>query len=71
MTLIELLSDVFNKEKDLIIECELVNLVKVEDWYKDGTTFKKMLRKGKGKQPNIDSNVFSKYTMDFIVFSED
>ena len=35
-------------------------MVKVEDWYKDGTTFKRVLKKGKGAQPNADSEVKGK-----------
>jgi predicted nucleic acid-binding protein len=43
-----------------LLTLELHTLIKVEDWYKDGTTFKRILRKGKGDQPNSDSVVKSK-----------
>lgn len=34
----------------------MTDLVKVEDWYKDGTTFVKTIRKGgKGRSPYSDS----------------
>ena len=45
-----------------LLTLELHTLIKVEDWYKDGTTFKKILRKGKGDQPNSDSVVKCKFT---------
>lgn len=33
-------------------------MIKVEDWFKDGgTAIKRILRKGKGARPNIDSIV--------------
>jgi len=38
-----------------MIECELLKLVKVEDWLRDGKTFKRTLRKGKGRQVNLES----------------
>jgi hypothetical protein len=31
--------------------------VKIEDWFKDGTTIVKSLRKGRGRNPYIDSTV--------------
>lgn len=49
-----------DKEKSVFIEIELFKIIKVEDWFKDKTTLKKTLRKGKGSQPNDDTNVFSK-----------
>jgi len=30
------LGENFDKEKDLYIETELISLIKVEDWFKDG-----------------------------------
>ncbi len=43
-----------------LLTLELHSLIKVEDFFKDGTTFKRILRKGKGDQPNSDSVVKSK-----------
>ena len=67
--LIQMLGSDYNSEKDLIIDAELLKLVKVEDWFKDGTTFKKVIRKGKGRQPAIDSTVKCKnyITNDIII----
>ena len=40
----------------LLVETELLSLVKVEDFYKDGgSALKRTLKKGKGKPLNIDS----------------
>ena len=35
----------------------LHNLVKIEDWFKDTSTIVKTLRKGKGRNPFVDSTV--------------
>mmetsp|Transcript_14318 Transcript_14318/g.22299 ORF Transcript_14318/g.22299 Transcript_14318/m.22299 type:complete len:171 (-) Transcript_14318:657-1169(-) len=35
----------------------MIRLVKVEDWFKDGSTIVRSLRKGKGRSPFIDSTV--------------
>ena len=43
-----------------LLTLELHSLIKVEDFFKDGTTFKRILRKGKGDQSNSDSVVKSK-----------
>lgn len=43
--------------KYLLVETELLSLVKTEDFYKDGSTLKRVLKKVKGKSPNIDSVV--------------
>lgn len=41
-----------------MIEAQLHDFVKVEDWYKDGgTCLKRVLRKGKGHNPNTDSTI--------------
>ena len=47
----------FDDKMDLHADIELVKLVKVEDWFKDGTTICKTLRKGKGRNPYSDSTV--------------
>jgi hypothetical protein len=45
----------------LVIETELIKLIKVEDWFKDGGSSKKrVIKKGKGPSPNIDSTVKGK-----------
>jgi len=46
-------------EGHLLVDVELHSLVKVEDWFKDeaGTGLKRLLKKGKGSHPNIDSEV--------------
>jgi len=55
------LGENFDKEKDLYIETELISLIKVEDWFKDGgSTIKRTLRKGKGKSPSSDSTIKGK-----------
>jgi len=42
-------------EKDLLLDLELKELVRVDDLYKDGTTFYKSLQKGEGTaSPYID-----------------
>lgn len=54
----------------LIVEAELVRLIKVEDWFKDeGSCLKRVLRKGKGGQPSIDSIIKSKSFI-LILYSE-
>lgn len=55
--LVEILGAEYNSEKDVIVEIELLKLFKVEDWFKDGTSLKRILRKGKGMSPQIDSIV--------------
>jgi hypothetical protein len=35
----------------------LLRLTKTEDWFKDGTTTVRTLRKGRGRNPYIDSTV--------------
>ena len=42
------------------VDVTLHSLIKVEDWFKDGTSFLKTYKKGKGAQPNSDSIVKSK-----------
>ena len=45
----------YDNSKDLFVEIELSGLIKIDDWFKDGTTIKRTLLKGKGSSPNIDS----------------
>lgn len=35
----------------------MLHLIKIEDWFKDGTTIVRTLRKGKGRNPYTDSTV--------------
>lgn len=56
----EALKRLLVSDSDLVVEIELVSLVKVEDWFKDGSTFKRTLRKGKGSSPQYDSTIKSK-----------
>lgn len=55
-TLNELLGQTFDSNSELYVDIHLIQLSKVEDWYKDGTTLVKTLRKGgKGRSPYSDS----------------
>jgi len=48
----------YDKTKNLYVTCELRSLVKVEDWYKDGTTMVKTIRSGgKGRSAYADSTI--------------
>ena len=48
----------YDSSKNLYVSCELKTLTKVEDWYKDGTTMVKTIRKGaKGRSPYADSTI--------------
>ena len=50
----------------MIVDVELLLLIKVEEWFKgETTTYKRTLRKGKGRAPNSDSTVKSK--KDFLI----
>jgi len=52
----------YDPSKNLYLSCELKSLMKVEDWYKDGTTMVKVLRKGaKGRSPYADSTIKCKF----------
>lgn len=44
--------------KPVVMDIELVKLVKVEDWYNDRTTIMRTLRKGKGRNPYTDSDIY-------------
>jgi len=48
----------WDKNKDLHVEVELLKLIKVEDWYNDKTAIMKTLRKGKGRSPYADSDIW-------------
>lgn len=63
--LIARLGDKYEAEKDLVVDCELVALIKVEQWYDDGTV-KRILRKGKGRSPNLESTVWGKSISYFL-----
>jgi hypothetical protein len=57
----------YDPSKNLYVSCELKSLMKVEDWYKDGTTMVKILRKGaKGRSPYADSTIKCKYYILFL-----
>ena len=47
----------YNPDAALFIEIHLHRLIKTEDWFKDGTTLVRSLRKGRGRNPYIDSTV--------------
>lgn len=48
----------WDKSKDLFVRMELLYLVKIEDWFKDGSTIVRTLRKGgKSRHPYSDSTV--------------
>ena len=47
----------YDPSKPLFAHVELLRLVKMEDWFKDGSTIAKTLRKGKGRSPYTDSVV--------------
>jgi len=52
-----LLGDKYDASQTVWAHVKLINLVKVEDWFKDGSTIVKTLRKGKGRTPFVDSTV--------------
>jgi hypothetical protein len=37
-----------SKSSYFVIDCQLHSFIKIEDWFNDGTTFKRVLKKGKG-----------------------
>ena len=47
----------YNPDAPLFIEFNLLRLIKTEDWFKDGSTMVRTLRKGRGRNPYIDSTV--------------
>lgn len=48
---------VYDENKALFAHINLHRLGKIEDWFKDGTTILKTLRKGKGRNPYTDSTI--------------
>lgn len=66
--LLKLLSSEYDESQPLFFHCFLHRLVKIEDWFKDGTTIVKSLRKGRGRNPYIDSTV--KFRIQMIVNEE-
>lgn len=53
----------YDKTKNLYLLVSLGAIVKVEDWYKEGSTLVKTIRKGgKGRSPYSDSTIKSKYS---------
>ena len=72
--LLELLKDSqFDSKVDLQAEITLLKLIKVEDWYQDGTAVMRTLRRGKGRNPYTDSDIWCKClnATNQRVFSED
>jgi tetratricopeptide (TPR) repeat protein len=55
--LIAILGDGYDQSKPIFAFACLHRLIKIEDWFKDGTTMVRTLRKGKGRSPFIDSTV--------------
>ena len=56
--LLELLKDTpFDSKVDLQADIQLLKLIKVEDWYGDGTAVMRTLRRGKGRNPYTDSDI--------------
>lgn len=51
-------SPAWDKTKTFVIDLELINLIKVEDWYKDKSTVMRTLRRGKGRNPYTDSLIY-------------
>ena len=47
----------YDPEKPVFAHVTLHNLIKIEDWFKDSSTIVKTLRKGKGRNPFVDSTV--------------
>lgn len=53
----------YDPKRNLYFNVQLHSLVKVEDWYKDGTTLMRTLRQGgKGRSPYADSTIKSKFS---------
>jgi hypothetical protein len=46
----------------------MTRVVKIEDWFKDGNTIVKNLRKGRGRNPFIDSSI--KFRLQVLVNGE-
>ena len=59
----------YDSKKNLYVDVKFESLVKVEDWYKDGTTLVKTLRKGgKGRSPYADSTIKCKFYIILFMF---
>ena len=62
--LLELLKDTpFDSKVDLQADIQLLKLIKVEDWYGDGTAVMRTLRRGKGRNPYTDSDIWCKCSL--------
>ena len=48
----------WDKARPFVLDLQLVNLTKVEDWYSDKTTIMRTLRKGKGRNAYSDSTIY-------------
>lgn len=55
--LIAQFNDKYDQTQAVQAHIHLHKLIKSEDWFKDGTTIVKTLRKGKGRNPFVDSTV--------------
>ena len=59
----------YDPKRNLYFNVQLHSLVKVEDWYKDGTTLMRTLRSGgKGRSPYADSTIKCKYVAEIKHF---
>ena len=47
----------YDNKLPIYFHIKLNKLIKIEDWFKDESTIVKTLRKGKGRNPYIDSTV--------------
>lgn len=45
----------YNKELPVIIHLDMEKIIKIEDWFKDESTIVRTIRKGKGRNPFVDS----------------
>lgn len=50
--------------KSYVLDIELHNLTKVEDWYGNKTTMGRTLRKGKGRAAYTDSTIYFRIKID-------
>lgn len=55
----------YDETKPLFVHVHMLRLTKIEDWFKDGSTLVRTLRKGKGRNPYTDSTV--KLRLKFMV----
>jgi tetratricopeptide (TPR) repeat protein len=58
-------TDKYDESKAVMAHVKLHNLIKSEDWFKDGGTIVKTLRKGRGRTPFVDSAI--KFRMQVLV----